>query len=287
MAISAAIRRLSDTLLSKLSQTVEDVWQFIPNLIVAALWLMLVWIVAKVVERFLSMAFDSIKLDELLARGPVDNKSLDLNGVSLSPTRMIPVLSSWAIFFFFGLIPAADLLKLKAGRLLLERLIGYIPEVLAAGMILAAAFFIGNLLREVIRGLMIVARLDYARESGWVVYLLGVIIGFGLALSALGLDRPLILTVVAVLSIAIVLTLAAGFVFGARDLFGAIVAGRELRDRLAVGDDITIGDFTGTIERFSLVAVLLRTVEGTASVPNHIFIQKVIVKKNSQVNKAA
>ncbi len=287
MAIIADMRRLSDVLLSKLSQTVEAVWQFIPNLIVATLGIILAWIVAKIIERFLSLVLESIKLDELLARGRVDNKALDAAGVGASPTRMIAVLGFWTTFFFVGLAPAADLLQLKAGRLLMERLIGYIPEVLGAGMILAAAFFIGGLLREVIAGVIAVAGLGYARESGWLVYLLVVVIGFGLALSALGLDRPLILAVAAVLSVASVSTLAIGFAFGARDLFGAIVAGRELRGRLAIGDDIIIGDYTGKIERLSLAAVFLRTVEGTVSVPNHIFIQTAIVKKSEQVNKAA
>ena len=279
MAITTAIRQWSEDLIARLVLVGAAIVRFIPGLVVAILALVVAWIAGKILERLAVMGLEAVKFDEIMARGPVDHAALERAGAKAPPSRIAGALIFWATFFFLGLGPAADALGLQAGRVLVERVIVFLPAVLGALLVVAAAFFIGGLLLEALRASVTASNLPFGRELGWLAYFIIVLFGLGVALTVLDMTTSVILAVIGVAGGTVGLALAIGFGVGARDVFGAIAAGRELRDRISEGDEVTIDSHTGTVERVGLDAVELRTAYGLVSIPNTLFIQKVVVKK--------
>ncbi len=287
MAIVAAIRQWGEMLLAELAIVAGDVIRFIPDLIAAALALVFAWIAGKILERLTILGLERIKFDEMLARGPVDFSSLESVEAKAPPTRIISILVFWAVFFFLGLAPAADILGLAPARIWIERIIDFVPVVFGALLVLAAATFIAVLTRELIVSILTTSNLPYGRELSWLGHALIVIFGAGLALQVLRVTTPIITAGLAIIGGTVGLALAIGFGVGARDVFGAIAAGRELRDRLSEGEEVTVEGYTGKVERLGLDAVQLRTAQGFVSIPNHLFIQKAVMKKASPPRRAA
>lgn len=287
MAISTAIRQWSQALLGELAVVAGDIIRFIPGLIVATLALVIAWIVGKILERLTVLILDAVKFDEMLARGPVNFTALESAEAKAPPTRIISILVFWTTFFFMGLAPAADALGLAPARVLIERVIDFIPIALAALLAVVAAVFIAGLIRESISSTLATSNLPFGRELGWLGYAIVVVFGLGLAFQALKIATPVLTVVLGVVAGTVGLALAIGFGIGARDVFGAMAAGRELRDRLSEGDEVAVENYTGTVERLGLDAVDLRTPYGLVSIPNHLFIQKIVVKKASPPRRAA
>jgi hypothetical protein len=279
VAIVGAIREWSETMLAILAAAAADVIQFIPGLIVAVLALLVAWFVAKILERVSFLILQAISFDELVARGPVNYQALKAAGTRQTPTRMVSVLVFWALFFWLGLAPAAEAVGLGAARVLVLEIIAFVPPVLGALLILVAAYFIAVLLRETISSTLATANLNFGSAVGWLGFVIVVVFGIGAALRLLNVGTNFIVGTIAVAGISIGLALALGFGIGARDVFGAIAAGRDLRDRLVEGDEVVIDNYEGTIERLGLDTVDLRTPLGLVSIPNNLFIEKAVVKK--------
>lgn len=281
MAVTTAIRHWSQALISSLTKAGSGLIDWLPGLIVAVLAVVVAWVVGRILERLVVLGLEAANFDELLARGPVNHNALESAGVKVPPSRLTGTLIFWVVFFFLGLAPAADAIGLARGRVFVERVIAFIPAVFVALAVIAAAFFIADLLREVIRSTLTTANLPFGRELGWFSYLVMVIFGLGLALQALSVPSPVITAGLALAAVAVGLCLAIGFGLGSRDVFGAITAGRDLRARLAEGDEVVVDDYAGTIERLGLDAVDLRTSHGLVSIPNQVFIQQVVEKKST------
>jgi small-conductance mechanosensitive channel len=279
VAIVRAIREWSESMLSVLAAAAGDVIAFIPGLIVAVLALLVAWLVAKILERVSFLVLDAVKFDELLARGPINYQALKAAGVRQTPTRMVSVLVFWALFFWLGLAPAAEAVGLGAARVLVLEIIAFIPPVLGALLIVVAAYFIAVLLRETISSTLATANLNFGSAVGWIGFVTVVVFGIGVALNLLNVGSSFIIGTIAVVGVTIGLALAIGFGIGARDVFGAIAAGRDLKDRLVEGDEVVIDEYEGTIERLGLDTVDLRTPAGLVSIPNNLFIEKAMVKK--------
>ena len=287
MAIVTAVRHWSQALLAQWTIVITAIIRFIPPLIVAVLAVVIAWIAGKILERLVVFILEAAKFDELLARGPVNHKALEAAGADGSAARMISILVFWATFFFMGLAPAADVLNLSLARLLIERLIDFVPVVLAALLTLAAAVFIAGLIREAVRSVLATANLPFGRELGWSAYVVIAASGLGLSLRVLRVSTPMLTAVITATAATVGLALALGFGLGAREVLGAIATGRELKNRLTEGDEVTIDRYTGVIERLGLDAVDLRTSDGLVSIPNSLFIQKVVARKTSPPRRAA
>jgi len=287
MAIMTAVRHWGQALLAEWTGVAGAVIGFIPLVIVASLAVVIAWIVGKILERLVILVLEAAKFDELLARGPVNLPAVKAAGATAPASRTIALLVFWATFLFMGLAPAADILKLTVARVLFEKLIGFVPVVLAALLTIVAAVFIAGLVREAIHSVLATSSLPFARELGWAAYVIIAISGLGLGLRVLRVTTPVLTAVMAAAGATAGLALALGLGLGARDVMGAIAAGRELKNRLAPGDEVTIDRYTGTIERLGLDAVDLRTPEGSVSVPNNLFIQKAVLKKATSPRRAA
>ena len=188
-----------------------QVLQFLPKLLLAIIIFIAGWVVGSVLSDVVSKIIKAIKVDSILesagARG-----LLDKAGFNLNTGAFLGGLVKWFIIIVF-LVTALDILKLEAVNAFLTNVVlGYIPQVIVATLILVVAAVLADLSQKVLSG---GARaLDskhagmvggVARWSIWIVDILAALNQLGIAG---GMMQTLFTGLVAMLA------LAGGLAFG-------------------------------------------------------------------------
>lgn len=142
-----------------LNTLLNEVFAYLPQLLGAAAILLVAWILATaarfIIRRFLGV----IKLDERLMR---DAGVEETPGqVSVSETLANAVY--WLVFLLFlpALLDALDLQGLLTPvQGMVDDVLGYLPNILAAALILAIGWFIARLVRQIVTNLLAAAGVD-------------------------------------------------------------------------------------------------------------------------------
>lgn len=161
-----------------LSQSFQDMWKgvidFSPNIIVSILIFVLGWVVAAVVGKWLAQIIRSLKLDDVL-------KSLGLQdlvnraGYRLDSGAFIGALVKLFIILVF-LIASLEILGLnQINDFLRDTVLGYIPKVIIASVILLLAAWIAEIVQKLIVGSTRAAGMSHAELFGgiakWAIWI--------------------------------------------------------------------------------------------------------------------
>jgi hypothetical protein len=157
--------------------------EFIPALLGALVILFAGYLLARIVEKGIERILRAVRLNELLERGGV-MAAVERSGSHLNPTRVVANLFFWFIMFAVIMV-AANALGMQSLADVFSELVGYIPSVMAAiviiivgivlgrfvgGLILASAGAVqgGSALARVGRwGVVILAIFMALRSSAW------------------------------------------------------------------------------------------------------------------------
>jgi hypothetical protein len=147
-----------------LNAFLEQIFAFVPQLLGAAILLLIAWIIATVVRFALNRLFKATKLDERLASQAGLEETPDQ--VSLSETLVNVVY--WFIFLLFlpailGALNLQGLLEPVQG--MIDEMLAILPNILGAALILLVGWFIARIVRQVVTGLLTAARVDRFGEG--------------------------------------------------------------------------------------------------------------------------
>ncbi len=252
--------------IGSLGELANRVAGFLPSLVGALLILAIGWLISKAVElvasralhRFgLDRASERLRLAETLARG----------GIQGRPSWIVGRLLFWVLMLTF-VLSAVETLGLTAATETIDRLIGFLPNVIAAGLIVILGLLVGRLTRNVVASGAAAANMGQATRLGGVAQGLVAVVVFVLALEQLGVETELLVTLLTAVVAALTVTLGLCFALGARGLVTHILAGHYLRQTLPSGRTIEVQGRTGVVEEVGPVSTLLRVDDRTWSVPN-------------------
>lgn len=179
--------------------------QFLLNLVLAIIIFIAGWVVGSVLCDVVSKLVKAIKIDAILESAGAKNL-LGKAGFNLNTGAFLGGLVKWFIIIIF-LVTALDVLKLSAVNAFLTNVVlGYIPQVIVATLILVVAAFLADLTQKVLTGGA--KALDsksaglvggVARWSIWIVAILAALNQLGIAG---GMMQTLFTGLVAMLAIA-------------------------------------------------------------------------------------
>ena len=194
--------------------SLERLWQGVlvclPNLIGALIILLIGLIVGSGLGALVEKIFEAIKLDSLLGRmglGPYFERA----GMRLRASRFLGQIVNWFLVIAF-LLAASDVLGLFALSAFLKDVLFYIPNIVAAVLIMLAAVVLGNVLRKIVQASVMSARLHAANFLGTLTWWAVVIFGLLAALVQLNVAVAVIQTLVT--GLIAMLALAGGLAFG-------------------------------------------------------------------------
>lgn len=212
---------MPEALMTELEQGVRQIMEFLPRLAAALGILMVGFVIAKMVERGTDVALHRIGFDRWMREGGV-TEALERAGTTLDPSSVLAKLVFWMVMLLV-IILGANALGITAISVLFGELLGYIPSVIAAVIVLTLGILLGEFIKDLILASAgaLPGAVTMARAGKAAIVLLAVF----MALDQLDIAQDIVLVFfIAVVGAA---ALAAGIAFG---LGGRDVAAEITRD---------------------------------------------------------
>lgn len=213
-------------ILGSIEQSTTLLWvetmRFVPQLLLAVLVIILGWIIGGIVSSLVQKGLKIMHLDTALDKAGLDLLS-EKAGYSFKPAQFVGVIVKWFIIIAFAVV-AFDILNLNAVTIFMQEVVlGYLPNVFAAVLILFAAVLVANLAKQSIVAMLKAGGSVNPEIFGKVTYYL--VIGFGViaVLNQLKIAEELMQTLF--MGIVFALSLGAGLAFG---LGGKNAAGKYI-----------------------------------------------------------
>lgn len=265
---------IRDQLTSMVTDMVAGMIGFAPKLVGALLVMLMGWILARLVR---TVAERSIRagLDSILERTGL-SQTLERSSMTATPSEIVSRVLYWLLLILF-FMAAAQIVGLTAVTDAITRILGYIPSVISAAVILAAGVFLARFVGNLVTSAGTAADLSYARGLGSVAQASIVVMVGVVTMEQLGVDTQILITVITVTVAAITAGMGLAFAIGSRDVVRSILAGHYLRQSLGVGRTVEVLGRSGVVEQVGAVATLFRVEDRTWSVPNARLMQEFLI----------
>ena len=239
---------------------------FLPRILNFAIILIVGYIIARLVRAALVRLLRFAHFDQIADRAGV-TRALEMAGTRLDAAAVLADVIFWWIFLVF-IEMAVDALGLTQITAFINAVLGYIPNVFVAILILIVGSRLANVLAGAIRGATAEAGLTtsglLANVARWAV----LVFAFLAALTQLHVAENMIFilfaAMVGMLALAGGLALGLGGVNTARGLLSGWTMGRMLQP----GQRVEIHGQSGTVVRHDLSTTVVDTPSGRISIPN-------------------
>lgn len=203
-----------------LTLSFQNLWvgviNFVPNLVVAIVILVVGWLIGALLGRAVWQIFKALKVDEALRRAGFES-ALRRGGMDLDSGAFVGALVKWFIVVVF-LVAAFDVLGLSQVNLFLQEVvIGYLPRVIAAALVLLVGGVVGDVSGRVVLTAAKTAGVSSAHFASaiakWAVWVFAILV----ALSQLGIATAFSQTLFTGVVIAVSLSLGLSFGLGGQE----------------------------------------------------------------------
>lgn len=141
----------SEVLIASFQQLWGGVITFIPKIIIALVIFIVGWVIAVALGRVVSQIMRAFKVDRALQALGAE-ETLSKAGFRLDSGAFIGGLVRWFFIIVF-LVAAIDVVGLnQVNAFLRDVVLGYLPNVIVAALILVVAAFIADVMRKVVIG---------------------------------------------------------------------------------------------------------------------------------------
>lgn len=202
---------------------------FIPNLIVSLIILGLGWAIGVLVGKSVTKFLDTVRFDEALRKTGFETV-VRRAGLELKASHFVGWLLKTSIIIIF-LIASFDVLGLvQVTQFLSQVVLGYLPQLVVAVLILLVGVVLGDALEKVVvassRTAGLTSSAILGKVSKWAVWIFAILVG----LSQMGIAGAFIQTLFTGLVVAV--SLALGLAFGLGGQEAAADAIRKVREEI-------------------------------------------------------
>lgn len=206
----------------------SQVGGFVISVLLVVLILLIGWIISKLIQTLvvkvlrtvkLDMLSDKIELDSLLAKG----------GIKHSLSELIGVICYWLVMLVTFVV-AINAVGLNVAAALLDRVVLYIPNVIAAIFILILGMFVATLLSNIVQAASNNAGIAQSGLLGKIVEAIVMIFAIAMALEQLNIGAKIIELTITIVLGSIGLATAIAFGLGCKEQAGKAIA--ELVDKI-------------------------------------------------------
>ena len=208
-------------------QMLARILGYLPVLLGALVILIAGWIVAKAIRRMLDWLLKTIRFDTLADKAGI-SAILRKGDLKISAREVVSSLVYWLIMIMV-LVMTVDALGLPKASDVLATLFAYVPNVIAALLVLVVAMFLASFVSGIVHTAAGNANLPrpeiFAGVSRWAIIIFAVTISLG----ELGIATLLVTTTFNIILGGVCLALALAFGLGGKDAAARYL--EELRER--------------------------------------------------------
>jgi small-conductance mechanosensitive channel len=252
----------------------NDIASFLPDVVNGLIVLLMGYLIARIVGWLVRLVLRKAGLDDLSERRGIVSGLRGL-GIGLTPSRLIGQTVFGLLFLSFA-ITAVRLMRFETVAILLERLLDFLPSVIAALVVFLLGSMVARLAGNWVSLIAAAGGLDYARQLGSLVQYVVTLFVMVLALGVLGIQVGLLITAITIMIGAFGLAIGLALGLGARTIVYHILAGYYVRQRYQPGQTITLGQMSGEVSGTGSVNTVVTTDEGSTIVPNGVLLEATV-----------
>ena len=137
-------------LLEPAKTVLSQIGQFVGNTLVVIVILIIGWVLARAIKALITKILKAIKIIDTISESIELNSILAKGGIEYSVSELVGVICYW-LTLLVTFVVAVNFLGLTLAADLLNRVILYVPNVIAAIFILILGIFIATLMRNIVQ----------------------------------------------------------------------------------------------------------------------------------------
>jgi hypothetical protein len=197
-------------------EMLEKIVSFVSLSMVALLVVVIGWIIAKGIRSLVSRVLKLLRLDKISEKAGIA-KFLKKGDVKYQLSELIALIIYWLLMLIVIML-TANVLGLDAVADLMDKIVLYIPNVLAAMIVLVIGALFATFLRKVVETTSKNAGLTHAKQMGMLTHTIIMVFAVIIALEQLRIGITVLSQCITIIIGSIGLALALAFGLGCKDL---------------------------------------------------------------------
>lgn len=239
----------------------DKLLELIPDILMSLFILFLGYVVARVFKYLVKKLF--VYLGKL-ARRKFTHINFEQAGSFLGTAFF------WLVMFSTILL-ITDILGLTMLTNWFQGIIHYVPNLIAAILIIFSAIILGNLVSETLRSIGKRTGVKYSATLVRLIRFVLLVLAIVIALDQIGIEIGLLINIIDIVLASLLFGAALAFGLGARTSISNILACYYLRKRYKVGDEVQVGKTRGVIIKMEATHIVMENEIGQVTIPAKVF----------------
>jgi len=202
--------------LDPIREMLQKIVGFVSLGVIAILVIVVGWVVSKTLRRLVVRILKAIKLDIIAKRAGI-TKFLSKGEIKYTLSELIALMIYWLLMLVVIMV-TANVLGLTTVAELMEKIVLYIPNVIAALIVLVIGAMTAILIRKVVETTANNAGLSHAKGMGLLTHAIIVIFAVIIALEQLKIGGTVLSQFITIILGSIGLAVALAFGLGCKDI---------------------------------------------------------------------
>lgn len=273
MITQITLETFTSPLVAAFSDMYSRIVNHLPHVIAACVILVVGYLIATFIRKFLDVSFQKLKFDSLLDKIGVAGV-LGKVGFKASPSTLITKLLFYILMLFI-IKNAANQLNVEDIVNIVDSIVEFIPRVAIAIVILLFGFIVAETIQNFVRNGLEAMSLDYAKPFSSIIFCFVFVIVLTVALDQLKIQTELLNDSVKIVLACLGVAAAIALGLGLRGLAKEIVSGVYVRDLFQTGTQVMIDDELAKVTGIGPVTTkLMKSDGGFIIIPNSELIDK-------------
>ena len=254
----------------------QDMWGkflgFLPKILLGIAFILLCWVLLKIVNFILKKVLKKIKIDALTEK----LNELEIFGKSdytFSISKIILKVVRYFIILIFVVI-ASEMLGLKMVSEGISDFIAYLPILFSAILIFVAGIYIATLVRNAIIATFKSLEISGSKLVSNIVFFAIVIVVSITAINQAGINTEIITSNLTLILGSILISFTIAFGLGARDIVLRLLFSFYSKRNFKIGQHIRTKNIEGMIEQIDNLSVTIKTDNGLVVFPIKKFVDQ-------------
>lgn len=239
----------------------SDLFEFIPNLIVSIVVLGVGYLIARLAKYFVIKIFSYL--------GKIGSRKF--GNLNLKQAGFFLGTAFFWLTIFSSILLVTDILGLTVLTNWFQSIIHYVPNILAAILIVFASILLGNLVSDLIQSIGKKTGLYYSDALLKFIRFIFLSLAIIIALDQIGIEISLLVNIIDIVLAGLLFAGALAFGLGARTSISNILACYYVRKRYSIGDEVQVDETRGKIIQIDATSVILENQIGQVLIPAKVF----------------
>ncbi|MCD6080615.1 MAG: hypothetical protein B6D53_01870 [Candidatus Omnitrophica bacterium 4484_49] len=217
------------------SGVLSRVLNFLPYLLGALIVLVVGWIVAKLIQKLATRIFKWLRFDTISDKSGLTNL-LKNAGIKYTLSQLIGILLYWFVMLLV-FISALNVLNLNITAQLLDKIIFYIPNVIAAIFVFVVGLYLASFLAGLVKTAMGGIGVQEANFLGNLTRAIIILFALVISLQQLKIQAGILSFALNIIIASLGLAFGLAFGLGGKDIASRML--EEWRNRLRKKEEIT------------------------------------------------